>query len=286
MITLREILRQRAVLAHLQAGRKLAGNGDHDAAAAEFRSALALDPGSADARLELAQQYPSRAPAAPSDTRLRVERAAPPIRIAAAPGQQNFHLRMSASEAAAQVASAFGLRAYVAVDVPRTQVRLDVDNATFTQAMTALRAVSGLDWIPLDDHTLYFGTVQQLKKRQPLATRTFYLPWVPDTITLNQITGAVRSLLGVPQAMPDADANTITVRGTTEQLDAAEALLLHLRGTPGEVLLEVRVLDLSSTTARDLGLGLPNQFTMFSLAPLLAQLKNSGSLSQDILDLF
>lgn len=286
LITIREILRQRAVMAHLQSGRKLAGLGQHDAAAAEFRSALALDPGSADARLGLAQQYPSRTPAAPTDTRLRVERAAPPILVAAAPGRRDFHLRLSIPDAAAQVASAYGLRAYVATDVPRTQVRLDVDHATFPQAMTALRAVSGLDWIPLDAHTLYFGTVTQLKARQPLATRTFYLPWVADTITLNQITGAVRTLLAVPQAMPDADANTLTVRGTPEQLDAVEALLLHLRGAPGEVLLEVRVLDLSSTTARDLGLALPNQFTMFSLAPLLAQLKNSGSLSQDILNLF
>jgi len=285
-VTIREILRQRAVMAHLQAGRKLATEGHHDSAADEFRAALALDPASEAARQSLAQQFPSVPPPVPSDTRMRVERAAPPIQLDVTPGRHAFHLRMSAPQAAAEVAAAYGLRVYVADNVPRTAVSLDVDDATFTQAMTALRDVSALDYVPLDSHTLYFGTQQQLKGRQPLATRTFYLPWVADTITLNQITTTIRTLLGVPQATAESGTNAISVRGTPEQLDATEALLLHLRGAPGEVMLEVRILDLSSTTARDLGLTLPNQFTMFSLAPLLAQLKNSGTLSQDILTLF
>ncbi|MGH9466360.1 MAG: hypothetical protein ACRD1Y_03295 [Terriglobales bacterium] len=281
------LLRARALLAHLRSGEEMAQAGDHGAAALQFRAALALDPASDDARNGLAAQYgPPPRPARPTPTQLRVQRAAPPVNLLPASGRHSFHLRLGVRQTVARVTAAYGLSALIANDVRNAPVHLDVTDANFAQTMTALRAVSGLAWIPLDSHTLYVGTVGELHSLQPFASRTYYLPWVTNSSMLSEITTVVRSLLGIREATTDISNDSIVLRARPEQLDAAERLLLDMHSQPGQVVLQVRILALSTTTARALGLSLPAQFTMFTLGPLLAQLQSSGTLSQQILALF
>ncbi len=285
-VTVREFLRQRAALAHLARahGWQLAHRPAR--AALEFRTALALDPSNLDARQGLAALFPAAAPPPPSSTQLRVRYAAPPVEIEPTPGTRDFHLVNNLRSGLATVAAAYGLRAYVANQIPNTVFRLHLAGASFAQAMAAVHGVAGLDWIALDPHTLYFANPDELQKVQPMALRTFYLPWVNDAIELNQLANVLRSLLGIQQITPDSSTGALSVRATPEQLDAAEKLLLDLHHSPGQVLLEVKILEINRTLARNLGLNVPNQFTMFALGPLLAQLNQSSSLSQSILQLF
>lgn len=285
-----ELLRARVVLTHLQSGRALADAGKHSEAAAQYRAALEIDPASADARAGLAAQYAAQYPAAtspkPIPIAMRVERAAPPINLLPKTRRQSFHFRTGLRHVIAQIASAYGLSALVANDVPNTNIHLDVTDATFAQAMTALRAVSGLSWIPLDTHTLYVGTEGELHDLQPFAQRTYYLPWVPSTADLQQISNVVRTMLGVQDITVASADQALVLRARPEQLDAVEKLLLDMRGQPGEVLLQVRIVELNATTSHALGVSIPSQFTMFALGPLLSQLQQSGGLSQNILNLF
>jgi len=286
LVTVREFLRQRAALAHLERahGWQLARHPGR--AALEYRTALAIDPSSLDARQGLAAMFPAAAPPPPSSTELRVRNAASPIEIEPAAGDRDFHIDTNLRTGLAIVAAAYGLRAYVADQVPNTALRLDLTRANFAQAMAALHGVSGVDWVPLDTHTLYFAGADQLRQVQPMALRTFYLPWVSDGIELSQIANVLRSLLGIQEITPENASRALSVRAAPDQLDAAEKLLLDLDHSPGQVLLEIKIMELNDTMARDLGLNIPNQFTMFALGPLLAELQQSSSLSQSILQLF
>lgn len=285
-IATRELLRQRAELAHLERAHALQAQGDHLAAAVEYRIALAVAPDNPDARQGLAATLrastdpPSRSP------QLRVQQAGSPILVAARPGARSFHLRMNLRNAIAVVAADYGLHAYVADMVPNPNVQLDLDHASFSQAMLALHDVAQVDWIPLDTHTLYFDTSSQLPRIEPQAVRTYYVGWVSDGIELNQVATVVRSLLGVSSISVDVATKALTLRATPAQLDATESLLLAMAQPRGEVVLEIRLLELNATAARDLGLSLPDHFTMFALGPLLAQLRQNSSQQQQILQLF
>lgn len=285
-VALRNLLRQRAEIAHLQRAHQLAVEGRHGDAALQYRAALQLDPDDPDARRGLAAQYPLTPPPPAASTEMRVHRAAAPVNLEPAPGRRAFHFRLGLRQAVARVAEGYALKALVANDVPGASIRMDVADANFSQAMAALHALSGLSWIPIDPHTIYVDTDNELRDREPYATRTFYLPWVSDGVMLNQVSTAVRTLLGIREISADVTAKALTLRATPEELDAAEAMLLDLRGSAGEVVLQFRILELNASTARDLGVSVPDQFTMFSLGPLLEQLQQSGSLSQNILSLF
>ena len=285
-VSLREALRQRATLAHLERAHGYTLARQPAPAAEEYRAALALEPGNADARQGLGAIYPPARPRALSDSELRVQSAAPPVRLEPQPGVRDLEIRGTLRQAAAQIAAAYGLRAYVADAVPERSLRFTLTDASFSQAMAALDDLGDVEWIALDAHTLYLAQPDQLRTRTPLGVRTFYLPWVNDGLQLNEIANVAKSLLDLRDASVDAGQKALTVRATPEQLDAAEQLLLDLRGSPGEVVLEVRILDLNATTARNLGMTAPDTFTMFALGPLLAQLAQNASQAQQIFNLF
>ncbi|MGH9394754.1 MAG: type II secretion system protein GspD, partial [Terriglobales bacterium] len=284
--TVRELLRQRATLEHLERAHGLQLARRLGPAATEFRTALALDPDNVDAHQGLAAIF-ALAPAAKlTDTELRVRGAASAIAIEPRAGTRDFQIRGTLRQAIGEIAGAFGLQALVADSVPERSLRLDLTQASFAEAMAALHDMAGVDWIALDAHTLYWTESSQLRAVAPVALRTFYLPWVADPLELNEIANVAKSLLELRQATADAGQDSISVRATAAQLDATERLLLDLRGSTGEVVLEVRILDVNASAARDLGVAVPDQFTMFALGPLLAELGQNAGLSQEILNLF
>lgn len=285
-IVTRELLRQRAALAHLERAHALQANGQGSAAAVEYRTALAIAPENIDARQGLAATLADHGASPPNETQLRVKLAGTPILLAVGTEKQSFHLRTGLRSAIAAIGASYGLHAYVADMVPDSNVRFDLDHASFAQAMLALHDVAGVDWIPLDAHTLYFDTSSQIPRIEPQALRTYYVAWVSDGIELNQVATAVRDLLGVRSISMDLATKALTVRASPAQLDATESLLLAMERPRGEVVLEIRLLELSDTAARSLGLGLPDHFTMFALGPLLAQLRQNSSVQQQILQLF
>lgn len=284
-VQLREWLRQRATLAHLERAHQAVLARRPGEAGLEFRAALALSPDNPDARQGLAAVYPAAAPA-PAPSELRVQLAAAPVEIQPTPGTHGFQLRAPLRQVVAAVMTAYGLRAFVADSVPNQRIQFDLGEADFAQAMAGLHGVAGIGWIPLDAHTLYFTLSSQLDRITPMATRTFYLPEAAGAVELTQTASLLRSLLGIDHITPDAAARALSVRATPAQLDAAERLLLQLSQPAGEVVLEIRILDVTANAAHDLGLGIPDQFTMFALGPLLAQLQNNNNLQQTILQLF
>ncbi|MGH9478725.1 MAG: hypothetical protein ACRD1A_05810 [Terriglobales bacterium] len=284
--TVREYLRQRAVLSHLQRAHGLELARHPAQAAVEYRTALALDPHNFDARAGLAALFPKAHAPAPDTTEMRVRRAAPPIEIEPSPGHHDLHVRGRLDAAVGYIAGQFGLKAYVATNLPLRDVQFDLDDASFAQAMAVLRDVYDVNWLPLDAHTIYFGAASQLSAHQPVALRTFYLPWVATPTDLHEIANAAKTLLGLKDVTTDSSVDALSIRATPQQLDAAEQLLLDLHHPAGAVLLQFKILEVNSTFARDLGIGIPNQFTMFALGPLLQQLQQNAGLSQDIFNLF
>ena len=283
--TVREFLRQRATLANLDRAHALVLARHPSEAALEFRSALALEPSNLDAHQGLAGLYPQARTATSAAVGLRVEHAAPPIELAPQKGERDFDVAESLHVLLGQVAGAYGLKAYVADSVPDTRIRLNISRANFAEAMTALHDVAGVDEIALDRSTLYFIGTQDLARVAPVAARTFYVPWASG-VELNEVATVLKTLLDLNQMTVDTASGAIAVRARPEQLDAAEQLLLDLQRARGEVVLDIQILEVNATTARTLGLGVPDQFTMFALGPLLKQLEQNGNQAQEILQLF
>jgi len=279
-LTRREILRQEAVLVHVQRAQCLERENERFAAQVEYRTALELDPQNRAAREGMAAAVPldrgSQEPA------LRTDQASAPVELLTDPSTHEFHFRGNARALLATVASAYGLRAYVQDAFPDSGVKFDLAQAHFAQAMLALRDVLHVSWVALDPHTIYFGATTRGNDFQPLALRTFYLRNSVSVEQMSDLNLVLRNILGMTHVQLDVAARALTVRDTPERLDEAERVLLDLEQNPGEVILEVRILEVQRNVAQHLGVDAPYTFQLFTLAPLLAQLRNIPNL-QDLL---
>ena len=284
-------LQQKAVLAHLQRAYAFARQRNDFEAGIAFRSALAIDPDNEAARhglSELAQSMTATgARRTPTEMQLRVQGAAPPAQPEPASGRHDFHLLDGTRAIIGQVVGAYGLKTYVENDTPDRRIRFDLTGATFAQAMRVLHDTLHVSWIALDAHTLYFGPDAEAVHFRHLGERTFYLAWVSDPKEITELTQVLRTALNLQYVYPNAADHAITVRATPDLLDAAERLLLNFRHAPGDVMLDVRILEVTRSTSNKLGIGEPNHFQLFTLAPLLRQLaQQSPDLQQQILQLF
>lgn len=279
---------QEAALRHLRRGEDEQARGQLAAAAVEYRAALALAPQDDAARRGLESALGSSAPpaAAADAVALRVRRAAPPIQLLYDPGKHDISFKGDAHVLIGTVAAAFGLRAYVANDVPNRPVQLVIGKSTFAQAMSAVASMLGIAWRPLDARTIYVGRASEARAFEPMAVRTFYLPGSASANETTEMAQLLRVMLAPHQVVADLAHNALTVRARPEKLDQAEQLLLDLAQPPGQVMFAVRIVTADDSTLRQLGVSVPNQLQAIPLAPILAQLAQGANESQLIDQLF
>ena len=85
-----------------------------------------------------------------------------------------------------------------------------------------------------------------------LVMRTFYVQnaEVPDTVNL------IKTLAKVTTVMPNASLGAITIVGTVEQVAMAEHIIESNDKARGEVLVEVQILEVNRTAAKQWGIDL------------------------------
>ncbi len=113
-----------------------------------------------------------------------------------------------------------------------------------------------------------------------MSLRTFYLPDVSSEQQLNEMMNSLRVLLNLRYIAVQKSQSTITIRAEQPVVEAATRLLENLSAGSPEVMLDMRVYEVSSTLARQLGTAWPTQFTMFHISQQLL-----AGLSQNVQNL-
>jgi type II secretory pathway component GspD/PulD (secretin) len=93
----------------------------------------------------------------------------------------------------------------------------------------------------------------------------------------------LRNLFDIRFVTPNAAASTLVVRAPQNQLDAATQFLQKLDGSRPQVMLDIKVYQISHTLTRNIGVHIPNQFNVFNIpAGALAAL--GGQNIQDLIN--
>lgn len=290
--TAREFTRQQLVLQALERGNKAMMAKNEIAAAAEFRRALEIDPTNEFARQRLKDSIWEANPA-PSRTMQMVQKSVE-VSLSPSSDRKDFHYRGDSRNLLTQVARAYGITATIDDSVQTRQLHFNIDHVTFAAAMEAATQVTKTFWVPLSGSQMYVvsDTTENRKNFERLAVRTFYLF---DTVTpqeLTELVSALRVLLDIRLIQQDAAQSTITVRAPLPMVEAARQLIESLAGGRPQMLLDVRVYQISSSLARQLGTRWGTQFTLFRISPdliaslgvgagdLINQLIASGGINQ------
>jgi len=275
--TARELTRQELVMAALDRGNKAMSGMNDVVATSEFRKALELDPTNEFARQRLKDAIWEDTPA-PSHT-LQIAQKSLEVELSPSAERKDFHFKGDSRTLLTQIARSYGITATIDDSVKTRQVRFDIDKVTFEDAMGAATQVTKAFWIPLSGSQMYVvaDTLENRRNFERLSIRTFYLSEVVTPQEINDLVNALRVVLDIRIVTQDASESTITIRAPQAIVEAASRMIESVANGRPEVMLDVRVYQISSSLVRSLGTQLPNQFTIFNISPALIASLGAGA---------
>ena len=282
-ITARELVRQNDIHGKISEPTRDLQSKQQSKAIAGFRNALAMDPSNAMAQSGLSSALSQSIRDQTNRPEIRY-RDAEDVHIEPKDMPHDFHFKGDTRGLLEQVWNAYGVRPLVDSSVASKQLRFDVDGADFATATTIVGQMTKSFYVPLsaDQALIFADTPENRRNFERMALRTFYIGEASSAQDINEAVAMLRTVFDFRFITPAAASNQITIRAPLETLRAATRILEDLYSGKPQVMLEVNVYQVEQTLARDLGLGLPTQFTLFNVNTEAQKLL--GSSNQDLIN--
>lgn len=267
-VTAREITRQELAMDAINRGNKALDEQKEIVAMAEFRRALQFDPENQFASQRLQESVWRNNPGSGS---LRMVDGSNEIFVQPNPSHHDFRFRGDARSLLTEVGKAYGISVEFDDSVKTTRSHFDIDDVNFATAMEAATRVTKTFWVALGPKQILViaDTAQNRTAFERMSIRTYYLPDLTTPQELVDLTNLLRVVLELRYVTQDPAENTIVVRAPQPVVDAATQLIENIIQSRPEVLLDVRVYQISQSLLRQLGANLPTQFTLFNISPAL-----------------
>ncbi len=160
-------------------------------------------------------------------------------------------------------------------------ITLNVHQVSVLEALRILGIESHSFYTVVTPNTIYVASDNMANRQrlQQLVVKTFYLHNLTSPTDVNQVAQTVRTLLNAQrvQALPSQMA--LIMRDTPDRVAVAQQVIDSLDQQPPEVLVDVRVLEVSRDLVRDLGLQPPTSLTVGLQSTTPASSSSSSSSS-------
>ena len=147
----------------------------------------------------------------------------------------------------------------------KTKTSVNLTGITFQEALDRITFVNRLFYKVLDQNTIIIVPESRQKRTSydELLLRTFYVQnaEINDTVNLVKTLAKVQTVAGNPSL------NAITVLGTVDQIAMAEKIIDSNDKARGEVLVEVRILEVNRNNLKRWGIDLSNYTASATLSP-------------------
>ena len=283
-LTARELARQQLVTRHIERGNAELDSGKQVEALADFRTALHFDPSN---QFALDRTRDALGDAVPKmETAPQVVEESPQLQLQPNLNLASFHFRGDSRELLTNIAQAYGIDIQIDDSVQSRRVTFNIDDVDFYKAMLTVTSMTRSFWSPLGEKQMLVAadTPDNRRQYERLAVRKFYVPAAATTPTaLNDVSNLLRNLFDIRSVTPNASSATLVVRAPQNTLNAATQFLQKLDGSRPQVMLDVKVYQVSHTFMRDLGVHIPNNFNLFNI-PAAALAALGGQNIQDLIN--
>jgi len=265
-LTAREVVKAKLVFDDVERGNALLRDDARNEAADEFRAALDLDPDNtfAQERLKEASDPPQTVARDPLRNRLDESQE---LHLQPASDRATFHFTGDVKSLFTQLAGAYKMAVQFDDSVQTRQVRFNVDDLDFFTALRLACEVSKTMWAPLDAHQFIIAadTVANHKQFDRMSLRTIPLPPHASPQEATEMINAVRNTLEIRFINSGQTGDVLEVRGPQTAVDACARLLANLSNEKPQVMVDVRVFQISHNLTRNIGLHIPNTFNLYNI---------------------
>jgi general secretion pathway protein D len=291
-----EHVRFLAAITHIDRGRVLRQSGDLNGAFTEFTRAAEIDPSNQTAQQELEQlekEQSETAPGAPPPPTEQVARRTETLKelgTMAGPVElkpvSNEPITLHMVEDVKVIYQAIGKLAGINVlfdpDYTSKRIPVDLNNVNLSDALRIVGTISNTFYKAETNNTIFVAQ-NTLTKRTDLeeqAIQTFYLTNASQQNDANEVVVAIRNLLDPSTKIYLVPSqNAIVMRATPDKLLIAQKLINDLDRARPEVVVDVAILQVNRDKVRNLGITLPQSFTLTPQANPYAPAATSNSSS-------
>jgi len=281
-LSAREVTKAQLVFQHTERGDGFLADAQREQAAAEYRSALMLDPDNAYTRQRLAEAM--RDPSASSLARRTSLTDSTEIHLQPKGERATFHYTGDARGLFTELAAAYGLQVEFDDSVAARTVRFFVDDVDFTTALSLACKSSKTMWTPLAAHQFLLAadTPDNHKQFDRMSLGTFEVPGASTPQAVTEVINSLRNVCDF-QKISTGQGGTVEVRAPQPILRACATLLHQLSNEPPEVMFDIQVFQISHTFARNIGLHIPDTFNLFNI-PVAALAALGGQNIQQLIN--
>jgi Flp pilus assembly secretin CpaC len=199
------------------------------------------------------------------------------VHLKPAQGVKSFDLRGLSTDVIRNVAEAYGIRAVMDDTVDQKNVRFNIENVSYAQAMNALMDMGHVFVVPMDETSVIVAK-DVPANRARLERQLEEIINVPGSTTeqLNELANIIRNIFDVRQATVQATSGSILVRAPEDVLLAVNQTITGLTDSSSEVMVEVKVYEVSTTRSINVGATIPSQFTVFNVTQEANSIVNSN----------
>jgi general secretion pathway protein D len=259
-----------AALLHASAAKDFEAQGQLDAALREYHRASEYDPSNrqlaarvVDLDRRIAEQIEAGRPRPKIDVmRERARRLSPePTLNPSSREPLDLHFTGSVRDLLKFIADATGINITFTGDYrDPPQYSIQISGVTLEQALQQVLSANTLFYKVLNERTILVipDTAQNRNRYEEMVVRTFYLSHA-DAQDVVQLLNAVMRVPGVPMVpafFPNKNQNSITVRTSAPMMAIMERLVEANDRPPGEIILDVQILEVNRTRAKQFGLDL------------------------------
>jgi type II secretory pathway component GspD/PulD (secretin) len=294
-MTAREIVKAQLVFDHVERGNALLSENEQPRAVAEFRAALDLDPDNQFARERLGEATLDSARALADGVPTLLSDSGE-IQLQPKSERATFHFRGEVRGLFSELAAAYGVTVQFDDSMVTKQVRFNVDDVDFATALKLACQVSKTMWAALDAHQLLVAadTPENHRQFDQMSLQTYLLPSHSSPQEATDLVTTMRNIFDLRFVSSGQTASILEVRAPQRILEACNKLMAQLSSNERpQVMLDIRVYQINHQLTRNIGLHIPDTFSLFnipaaalgalggqSIQQLINQLVASGGINQ------
>jgi general secretion pathway protein D len=190
-----------------------------------------------------------------------------PITLLPDSAVKSFHLHSDEQDVIRQVMSGYGIRPVFDESVQRLNLRFDLDDSPYQQAVPILLSMTHLFIVPLDSRSVIVAndTPEIRLRLEPQLQETIYIPGMTSE-QMDELGNVVRNVFDIKQLTVEKSSGNLLIRAPEETLNYVNLTLADLIDGGSEVMIELKLYTVDKTHQRNVGAQLPQQIGIYSVS--------------------
>ena len=192
-------------------------------------------------------------------------RLAGPIQLKPTAGLKSLHVHSTMQEAVRQVAAAYGIKASIDTSVGSQQVKFDLDDVPYEQAMHVLMQMGTLFAVPLTPESVLVAkdNEENRQKYTRQIQETIYAAGMTNE-QIAELGNMIKSVFEVKQVSVENSFGTLVIRAPEETLRVLNLTLADMLDGGSEVMIDLKLYSVDKMRTVNVGATTPSQLTAFN----------------------